>query len=177
MPTLLQFLQREMFMWRDRPIPTHFPNTTGGAQSSFGGGADAFVAKLNSNLTQNPKSTYLGGSCRWCHALAIHPTTGEVYVAGRTSSTNFPNTSGGAQASYGGGSFDAFVAKLNSNLTQNPKSTYLGGSDERYANDLAISSTGDVYVAGWTGSTNFPNTSGGAQSSFGGGVGMPLWQS
>jgi hypothetical protein len=50
------------------------------------------------------QSTYLGGSgvrSLPYHALAIHPTTGDVYVAGWTSSTNFPNTSGGAQAING----------------------------------------------------------------------------
>jgi hypothetical protein len=103
-------------------------------------------------------------------ALAIHPTTGDVYVAGWTYSTDFPNTTGGAQASFGGG-FDAFVARLNSNLTQILQSTYLGGSGSDWAYALAIHpTTGDVYVAGSTDSTNFPNTTGGAQASFGGGT-------
>jgi hypothetical protein len=80
-----------------------FPKTTGGAQASSGGFRDAFVARLNSSLTQILQATYLGGSGRdYAYALAIHPTTGEVYVAGRTNSKNFPKTTGGAQASYGG---------------------------------------------------------------------------
>jgi hypothetical protein len=70
------------------------------------------------------QSTYLGGSGRdEANALAIHPTTGEVYVAGVTNSTNFPRTSGGAQASYRGGLSDAFVARLTANLAAT------GGSD------------------------------------------------
>jgi hypothetical protein len=128
------------------------------------------VARLNSNLTQILQATYLGGSYPdVAYALAIHPTTGEVYVAGYTFSDDFSVTSGGAQASYGGIS-DAFVARLNSGLTQILQSTYLGGSDGDYAHDLAIHpTTGDVYVAGETKSTNFPGTSGGAQTSYGGG--------
>jgi hypothetical protein len=95
---------------------TDFPNTTGRAQGSFGGSDDAFLARLNSSLTQILQSTYLGESGDDdAYALAIHPTTGEVYVAGWTLSTDFPRTSGGAQASNRGGT-DAFVARLTANL-------------------------------------------------------------
>jgi hypothetical protein len=148
---------------------TNFPGTSGGAQASNRGYADAFVSRLNSNLTQILQATYLGGSgYDWAYALAIHPTTGEVYVAGYTSSTDFPRTSGGAQTSYGGGPHDAFVARLNSGLTQIIQSTYLGGRGKDEAKALAIHpTTGDVYVAGYTSSTDFPRTSGGAQTGFG----------
>jgi hypothetical protein len=144
---------------------TNFPRTTGGAQGSRGGSLDAFVARLNSNLTQILQSTYLGGSgTDTAFALAIHPTTGEVYVAGRTTSTDFPRTSGGAQGRYGGDPSDAFVTRLNSSLTQILQSTYLGGSGTDTAFALAIRpTTGEVYVTGWTSSDNFPRTTGGAQ--------------
>jgi FOG: PKD repeat len=151
---------------------TSLPKTTNGAQAAYGGGDyDAFVARLNSNLTQILQSTYLGGKGRdSAYALAIHPKTGDVYVAGETESTDFPRTSGGAQASYGGGYKDAFVVRLNSNLTQILQSTYLGGNDWDEAYALAIhTKTGDVYVAGYTMSMDFPRTSGGAQASYSGG--------
>jgi uncharacterized repeat protein (TIGR02543 family) len=159
----------------------NFPNTSGGAQSSFGGGSvdypyDAFVARLNSTITQILNATYLGGSGdEGARALAIHPTTGEVYVAGGTSSTNFPNTSFGAQSNHRGGSardpYDAFVVRLNSTLTQILNATYLGGSGGEYAFALAIGPAPNyyVYVAGETSSADFPNTTGGAQSSYRGG--------
>jgi hypothetical protein len=149
---------------------TDFPRTSGGAQASKGGWDDAFVARLNSSLTQILQATYLGGGGRdYADALAIHPKTGDVYVAGCTYSTDFPRTTGGAQASKGG-LYGAFVARLNSSLTQILQSTYLGGSSGDYASALAIHpTTGDVYVAGWTLSTDFPGTSGGAQASYGGG--------
>jgi uncharacterized repeat protein (TIGR02543 family) len=150
-----------------------FPKTTGGAQESFSGPSyyDAFVSRLSSNLTQIIQSTYLGGpGYDVANALAIHPSTGDVYVAGRTNAWGFPKTSGGAQDGFTEGSADAFVSRLNSNLTQIIQSTYLGGKnyDEVYA--LAIHpSTGDVYVAGQTASIDFPKTSGGAQENYGGG--------
>jgi hypothetical protein len=147
-------------------LSTNFPKTTRGAQARKSGFSDIFVTRLNKELTQILQSTYLGGS-NWdeANALAVHPITGEIYVAGRTESRDFPRTTGGAQATHGGGSYDAFVARLNPDLTQNLQSTYLGGSDNDVAKALAIHpTTGDVYVAGFTNSTNFPKTTGGAQT-------------
>src|SRR5262245_4107315 len=111
------------------------------------------------------QATYLGGSdIEEAFAMAIAPTTGDVYVAGFTSSINFPGTTGGAQRLFGGVT-DAFVARLNASLTALEQATYLGGSGNDRARALAIApTTGEVYVAGSTGSLNFPRTSGGAQS-------------
>jgi cell division protein FtsI/penicillin-binding protein 2 len=148
-----------------------FPGTTVGAQEAHAGGDyDAFVARLNSNLTRLIQSTYLGGNGNdQANTLAIHPTTGEIYVAGDTESSNFPGTNGGAQTTHGGGRQDAFVARLNKELTQILQSTYLGGSDQDSIHALAIHpTTGEIYVVGGTYSTNFPNTTGGAQISNGG---------
>jgi hypothetical protein len=155
-------------------LSSNFPKTTGGAQANYGGGGfgDAFVARLNRDLTQTLQATYLGGSdSDSASALVIHPKTGEVYVAGGTLSKNFPKTTGGAQAVYGGGYYDAFVARLNRDLTQILQSTYLGGSGSDSALALAIHpTTGEVYVAGETKSTDFPATDGGAQTTNGGGT-------
>jgi len=151
---------------------TDFPKTTGGAQKDYGGGdRDAFVARLDKDLTQIFQSTYLGGNANdYANALAIHPRTGEVYVAGETKSKNFPKTADGAQPTYGGGDQDAFVARLNKDLTQILQSTYLGGNGDDFAFALAIHPrTGEVYVAGETKSKNFPKTADGAQPTYGGG--------
>ena len=145
-----------------------FPNTIGGAQANYGRGHfDVFVARLSADLKQILQSTYLGGSYSdGALALAIHPKTGDIYVAGSTDSLDFPNTIGGAQANYGGGHFDVFVARLSADLKQILQSTYLGGSNWEGATALAIHpATGDVYVAGVTESKNFPKTTGGAQES------------
>jgi hypothetical protein len=108
------------------------------------------------------QSTYLGGSGEdFATGVAIHPTTGDVYIAGRTESTPFPGTAGGAQPATTGLP-DAFVARLNSTLTALLQATYLGGSNTDFANALAIhATTGDVYVTGRTESTDFPSTAGG----------------
>ena len=153
---------------------TDFPKITGGAQRRCNNcitdvkdpNYDVFVAKLNKELTQILQSTYLGGRGNdKATAFAIHPTTGEVYVAGQTFSTSFPGTTGGAQTRHGGGYSDGFVARLNKELTQILQSTYLGGRGSDGAGALAIHpTTGEVYVAGWTASKDFSNTTGGAQA-------------
>jgi uncharacterized repeat protein (TIGR02543 family) len=144
----------------------NLPKTTGGAQASKSGGSDVFVARLNKELTQILQSTYLGGKgADKAHALVIHPQTGEVYVAGKTESINLPKTTGGAQGGYGGGKGDAFVARLNKELTQILQSTYLGGRGEDEAKALTIHlQTSEVYVTGITNSKDFPKTTNGAQT-------------
>ncbi len=148
---------------------TDFPGTAGGAQAAPG---NAFVARLNAALTMLDQATYLGGSNNdYAEALAIHPTPSDVYVDGYTWSTDFPGTAGGAQAAFGGGLEDAFVARLNAALTTLDQATYLGGSDRDhdFGGALAIHpTTGDVYVAGETLSADFPGTAFGAQSTLSG---------
>jgi hypothetical protein len=110
-------------------------------------------------------STYLGGSdMDYANGIAVD-ASGNAYVTGYTASVDFPVVSG-AQSSPGGGScledgvatpcFDAFVSKLNPSGTALVYSTYLGGSDEDYGAGIAVDSSGDAYVAGYTYSTDFP---------------------
>jgi uncharacterized repeat protein (TIGR01451 family) len=148
----------------------NLPGTIGGAQRWSGGTADAFVARFSGTLTALIQATYLGGEgSDQASALAIHPVTGDIYVAGQTESPDFPGTGGGAQPSNGG-SPDAFVARLTSGLTALVGATYLGGDSFDQATALAISPrTGEVYVAGNTISTNFPGTNGGVQPTNAGG--------
>jgi hypothetical protein len=157
------------------------PGTTGGVQSELNDLQDGFVARLSASLTALRQATYLGGSGGdEGDALAIAPTTGEVYVAGSTSSADFPGTAGGAQSVIaqqviGGGITDVFVARLSTDLTALDQATYLGGScpagGATLCREFPVAmglTTSDVYVAGATDSTNFPGTVGGAQSASGG---------
>jgi hypothetical protein len=152
---------------------TDFPGTAGGLQDTLAGDSDGFVALLNGALTSLIQATYLGGTgFDAISALAIASSTGDVYVTGRTESTDFPGTAGGAQPTLtGGGSSDAFVVRLNGALTSLIQATYLGGSAFDSAASLALSSANDVYIAGVTVSSNFPGTLGGAQPLPGDGCG------
>ncbi len=136
-------------------------------QASHGGGLfDAFVAKLNTSGTQIIYSTYLGGGGEDRAFRIAVDSGGSAYVTGDTDSTNFPITNGAQQVN--GGSSDAFAAKLNPSGNQLIYSTYLGGSGIDGGTALAVNSSGNAYVAGFTASTNFP-TINPIQQSLGGG--------
>ena len=109
-------------------------------------------------------STLIGGDAThdmdWPTAIAVS-STGNIYIAGYTSSLDFPTTTGAYDETYNGsedpyGDHDVFVAMFNSDLTQLIASTFIGGSKREEAYDLAINSSGDIYVVGITSSTDFP---------------------
>lgn len=126
----------------------------------------AFVTKL-SPTGHVVYSTYLGGTSSVTNLGVVIDGRGDAYVTGGASSTNFPTTQGAYQTSFGGGS-DAFVAKLNGTggLVY---ATYLGGSGTDLGNGIAVDASGDAYVTGDTGSTNFPVSPGAYQRSAAGG--------
>ncbi|HEU4388988.1 MAG TPA: SBBP repeat-containing protein, partial [Blastocatellia bacterium] len=136
-------------------------------QPVYGGGVDAFVAKLNPSGTGLTYSTYLGGSSiDGGTAIAVDPT-GSACVTGFTGSTNFP-TVASIQPAFGGGAFDCFVARLNAAGSSLDYSTYLGGRGTDSGFGVAAGASGDVYVMGITDSADFP-TSTPYQPAFGGG--------
>ena len=141
------------------------PGVSGGAQQLKSGFSDAFVSRFNAALTILRQSSYLGGGgTDSAYALAIHPASGEVYVAGGTNSTDLPGVAGGAQA-VKSTSDDAFVGRFNAALTTLLRSTYLGGTGVDLARALALHpASGDVYVAGSTDSTDLPGVANGAQA-------------
>jgi hypothetical protein len=122
-------------------------------QPVFGGDTDAFVARLNPGGDHLTFSTYLGGLGRdFATGVAVDGTN--VYVAGYTTSTDFPVL--GAIQPLSGGSYDAFVAKLDWGGLP-VWATYLGGTLTDAANALALDGAGGVYVAGQTVSSDFPS--------------------
>lgn len=125
------------------------------AQPIFEGAADAFVAKINPTGSAIVWSTFLGGSGIDAALGIARDAAGNVYVTGYTGSTDFPITPNAPQPSFGGGAYDAFVAKLDANgaLLQ---STFLGGADLDVANAIAVDAAGGAHVAGFTCSADFP---------------------
>ncbi len=104
-------------------------------------------------------STYLGGSgTDIARGIAADPVTpGIVYVAGETTSTNFPTTAG-FQPTFGKGT-DCFVASFNTSQSgpfSRIYSTYLGGSGADQCYGIAVDGSHNAYVVGRTTSTNFP---------------------
>jgi len=113
-------------------------------------------------------STYLGDNQEAGGSGIAVDASGNAYVAGGTSSLNFPMTAGSVQAAFGGGTGHAFITKLNASGTALLYSTYLGGSLSDGASAIAVDSSGNAYIAGGTDSLDFPTTEGAFQTSFGG---------
>ncbi len=145
----------------DMPI---FGNPT---QPTNAGYDDAYIARLDNNLSIMTASTYLGGMYS-DGPFAMHiGLNGDVYVSGHTWSPNFPHTSG----SHHGGGTDAFISQLSSNLSQLKTSLFLGGTNGtwEYGCDFSQNSQGDIILAGATIADDFqPITSGVYQPTHGG---------
>lgn len=168
-----------------------FPVTTGAFQRSFNGGNsatgegsgfDMVLMKLNPTGTQRIFGTYLGGSGNeQPHSLVVD-NAGHLIVSGRTTSTNFPVTTGGR---YGrGGNWDIVVTKFNPLGTGIIGSVILGGTAndgvnikhkataptgpqslfQNYGDDarseVITDAAGNIYVASCTRSDTFPTTAG-----------------
>ncbi len=127
---------------------------------------DAFVAKINPNISNsNPVySTYLGGSGNDSGIAIAVDTSGNAYVTGSTTSSDWNVcNSFGPTCEYNGvgGATNAFIAKignLNSTTSTYPLTyfTYLGGTGPDVGNAIQVDSVGTVHVAGNTGNSDIP---------------------
>jgi len=171
---------------------TSFPVSPGAFQVTFGGGygsalasqgyayaADISIIKYDPTLKSRIYATYLGGSGNdHVHSMIVDPA-GNLVIAGRTISNDFPVTPGAYQTSNHGW-WDIVVTKFNASGTALLGSTYIGGSASdgvnvdstevgfgqlkyNYGDDsrseVQIDNSGNIYVASCTNSTNFPTTS------------------
>jgi hypothetical protein len=140
-------------------LSSNFP-VLDAAQPSTGGNQDAFVSKINSAGTALVFSTYLGGAGGTPGlpesgvGLAMD-SAGAIYVAGTTTSTNFPATSHAFQSSANA-LINAFAAKFTT-AGALVYATYLGGSSATYASGMAVDSAGNAHIAGYTASSDFPS--------------------
>jgi len=137
------------------------------------GGSVAFVAKFNTNGTLLWGTYYGGGtspSITYGHAIVVD-AVGNVFATGYTMTGANGITAGCWQPTFGGGAYDAFIAKFNTNGTQLLWGTYYGGTGNDDGYGIAVDAAGNVYV---TGDTPSPTTtaiasSGCWQAAFGGG--------
>jgi uncharacterized repeat protein (TIGR02543 family) len=136
-----------------KTLSADFP-TQNPIQGSHEGGWDIFIAKVNAAGNALIYSTYLGGSDSDSGNGIVVDLEGAAYVAGSTSSINFP-TQNPIQGNHAGG-YDAVIAKISSSGNALIYSTYLGGSDRDIVSDIAVDSEGAAYVTGSTRSTDFP---------------------
>jgi uncharacterized repeat protein (TIGR01451 family) len=145
---------------------TDFP-VVGGFQPAFSGPSnyDAYLAVIDTTVSGVPGliySTYLGGSGTDIAYGIAYAGSRQVVVVGETGVLSAPNvafpTRNAFDATFNGVR-DAFVARFDTSLTGNNSllfSTYLGGSDYEYANDVAVDAQGAIHVVGDVRSQNFP---------------------
>lgn len=161
-----------------------YPLTAGPFQGTYGGGGfggggfacDAVISKFNAAGNALIYSTYLGGADNDQPHSIVVDLNGDLGIAGRTYSTNFP-TSAGCFDPTANGAADLFVTKLNSTGTALVGSTYIGGSaadgenitpvyttmtslKHNYGDDarseIIVDATGNMWVSASTSSSNFP---------------------
>jgi hypothetical protein len=119
--------------------------------------SSAFLTKISPTGDSILFSTYLGGSGAESARGLVVDAKGSAYLAGVTSSSDFPVTAGAAQARCGGAcQQNAFVAKFSPSGDKLAYATYVGGSALDDAADLAVDSTGNAYLTGHTTSPDFP---------------------
>jgi hypothetical protein len=141
----------------------NFPVTAGAFQTTQPGVDNAFVTKLNPSGTALVYSTYLGGNYYDVGNGIAVDASGDAYVTGYTGSTNFPTTAGAFQTAPDSINGNAFVTELNPSGSAPVYSTYLGG-DSAAGYGIAVDASGDAYVTGGTGPTDFPVTAGAFQT-------------
>jgi hypothetical protein len=134
---------------------TNFPTFSARQPAHAGGQGDAFVAKLGTFGNTLVYSTYHGGTgFDSANGIAVD-VSGAAYTTGYTASTDFPMFNA-RQPVYAGGLYDAFVTKFSPSGNTLVYSTYHGGSDIDFGNDIAVDLSGSGYLTGSTFSSNFP---------------------
>lgn len=130
-----------------------------GPKFAFNGAStDAFVTEFSADGQTLLFSTYLGGTNTENNegrgGIDVDGD-GSILVAGTTRSQNFP-VANAYQNAFGGGTTDAFLTRINAAGSALDFSTYLGGSGTEEGRGVAADRQGNVYMAGETGSSDFP---------------------
>ncbi|HUO15045.1 MAG TPA: SBBP repeat-containing protein [Verrucomicrobiae bacterium] len=118
------------------------------------GSNHVFVVKLDSTGSNLLYADYIGGnSDDYGVGLALDAAN-EVYLTGSTTSSNFPVAN--AFQAQQPGPYTGFISKLSANGASLLFSTYVGGNAFDQPTGIAIDPSGDVTIAGYTMSQNFP---------------------
>lgn len=127
---------------------TDFPRTTGSFQTSFGGGLDACVFKMDANLSTMIWSTTFGGTQNDASYSVAIDNNENLYLAGGTRSPDFPFTQGTVQTTLGGGNADGYVLHIDKNGQQLLESTYYGYSNYDQIYFVELDKQNNVHVLG-----------------------------
>ncbi|HEY6159964.1 MAG TPA: SBBP repeat-containing protein [Bacteroidia bacterium] len=138
----------------DMPVQNAFQNSSGGP-------LDAFIAKFDSNGTRR-WSTYFGGSSSEDVHSMTADNSGDLVAAGGTFSNDMPVSTGAFQMSNNGVQ-DGYLLKLDSTGSR-IFSTYFGGTGNEDAYGICTDAQKNIYICGYTNSSDMPVTNGAYQS-------------
>jgi FlgD Ig-like domain/Beta-propeller repeat len=149
---------------------SNHPTTIGAYDRTFNGVRDAYISILDNDLENLLYSTFVGGNgFDMGYDLDID-SDGNFYLTGATASTNLPShPEGDAYDPSFNGVEDAYIVKLDSELSTILASTYVGGTHLEKGKQIAIGLEGNIYVVGNTSSTDFPTTPNTPSPSYNGG--------
>jgi len=129
--------------------------TAGAYQTTYGGGVnDAFITKFDANGNRL-WATYYGGSDYDSGTGITRDQAGNIFMCGVTGSTltGIMSSAGSFQDTYGGGTYDAYLAKFDQNGLR-IWSTFYGGTGQDMATSCTTDSVGNVYMSGSTNSSS-----------------------
>ncbi|MFA6261226.1 MAG: SBBP repeat-containing protein [Bacteroidia bacterium] len=136
-------------------------------------GGDIFISRLDNHLTRLIVSTLIGGTIGDGSASICIDKSGDVIIAGTTSSSNYPVTQNAFDPSHNGGP-DVVISRFNANLSQLKASTFLGGTGidgtwAPYGQGITTDKWGNIWVTGQTRSSGFPTSNEAYDKTFNGG--------
>jgi hypothetical protein len=148
------------------------PSTATAANPTIPSNITTHYMRSNEPISDLRFSTFLGGTSNDFYSYIAVDNDGYIYVAGRTTSPDFPTTPGAydrtIDASACGSELcgDVFIAKLDPTGHNLIYSTFLGGSSVEYSFGIAVDPEGAAYITGGTSSSDFPTTPGAFNTTF-----------
>jgi hypothetical protein len=142
-------------------------STSGAHQTSLQGTVDGFLAKFSTHGVPDWVTYYGGSDLDVIEACGVD-NSGNIYISGRTNSSNDIATSGTYQSTIAG-NFDGFLAKFNASGVRQ-WGTYFGGTGIDRMNKFTFDISYNLILSGYTTSNSGISTSGTHQTSFGGGA-------
>ncbi|MCB0795268.1 MAG: PKD domain-containing protein, partial [Flavobacteriales bacterium] len=161
------------------------PFTPDGLGVAFANGCDMVVGHLSADGSDLLGATYLGGDLndglnsapglKYNYADEVRgevllDEAGDVWIVSCTQSPGMFVTPDAAQSSFGGGTHDGFVAKLDPSLSTLLYASYFGGDQADAAYSGAFNDLGELVITGGTTSTDLPVHGGAVSPNFNGGL-------
>ncbi|MCP4633301.1 MAG: hypothetical protein GY855_10280, partial [candidate division Zixibacteria bacterium] len=150
--------------WASHGESSGLPITGNAYQTNNDGDSSAFILQLAIDPLTVSYCSFLGGASKDVGYAISANDDGNIFVTGRTNSSDFDLTPGCYSNTFSG-DYDIFLTKISQNGQDLDYSTYLGGTEFECTKDISLDAIGRAYLVGYTKSTtDFPS-----ENSYGGG--------